>query len=393
VLARRLVEGFMAWLDAYGERSQDPYDLWAWAPGRRAKRVYHRHRLRGSAAALPFVALDVAAPGARRLVRRPRRYPIADAHYATAYFRWAASTGDAAAVARGEHFLLELERSRSPGEDTLCWGYPFHWEARADTIPAGTPLITTVPYGYDAFAAGHAATGRPEHLAAMASVATFAAERIPVTEAGPGLAAAAYTPRHRSRVVNASAYRARLLLAAGRRFGREDWVRAAEANLAFVLDRQRADGSWAYAPDDGESFVDNFHTCFVLKSLALAWRLTGRDDVLDAVVRGYRFYRARLLDADGQPIPYAVKPRTTPVRRDLYDYAEGLNLAVLLDDVDPAARTVAAGLVTGLARDMRLPDGHFATRRLVVGRANVPYHRWAQAPAFHALVACAVGQA
>jgi hypothetical protein len=389
VLARRLAEGFVTWLDGYGERSQDPYDFWAWGPGRRAKRLYHRHRVRGAAAALPFVALDVAAPASRRLVRRPRRYPIADAHYARAFFAWAALTGDAAGVARGEHFLRELERSRCPGEDDLCWGYPFDWEARAETIPAGTPLMTTVPYGYDAFAAGHAATGRPEHLAAMASVARFAAGRIPVTDDGPGRAAAAYTPRHRSRVVNASAYRARLLAAAGRRFGRDDWARAAAANLAFVLDRQRADGSWAYAPDDGEHFVDNFHTCLVLKNLAGTWRLTGRDDVLAAVLRGYRFYRARLLDAGGQPVPFAVKPRATPVRRDLYDYAEGLNLAVLLDDVEPSARGVAAGLVAGLARDMRLADGHFATRRLVAGRTTVPYHRWGQAQAFGALVACA----
>jgi hypothetical protein len=38
---------------------------------------------------------------------------------------------------------------------------------------------------------------------------------------------------------------------------------------------------------------------------------------------------------------------------------------------------------------MRLADGHFATRRLVAGRTTVPYHRWGQAQAFGALVACA----
>jgi len=379
------VHSFIAWLDRYGEQSYDPYDFWAWSLGRKAKRFYYRRPIAGTLATAPLVLLDTFLPGVRRLVASRKRYPIADAHYAAGFFHWAARTGDAEAEARGLHFLDELVRSRCAGFDELCWGYPFDWESRSGTIAAGTPLITTVPYGYEAFELAYEVTGDPRHLDAMRSIAQFAFERIPVTELGDGSAAAAYTPSLEGTVVNASCYRAFLLAAAGRRFALPDWTAEAERNLSFALGAQRADGSWPYATTAGGEFVDNFHTCLVLKNLFKLWRLTDRDDVLNAVLRGYSFYRRSLLDEQLQPIPFAVKPRLTLHRRDLYDYAEGINLAVLLRDVAPPASEVLAAMLAVLVRDWALDDGHFATRRLLVGRNTIPYHRWAQSQVFHAL--------
>ncbi len=51
----------------------------------------------------------------------------------------------------------------------------------------------------------------------------------------------------RGGVVNAAAYRAFLLTSASHVFGREEYWRIAERNLAFVLESQNADGSWPYA--------------------------------------------------------------------------------------------------------------------------------------------------
>ena len=361
------------------------HDVWAWSLGRKAKRLYYRRPLAGSVAVAPLVALDTFVPSLRRLVASRRRYPIADAHYAAGFLRWAAATGDAQATARGVHFLEELELSRCEGFDEFCWGYPFDWESRSGTIVAGTPLITTVPYAYEAFELGFEATGRDHYLAVMESVAAFAFDRIPVTELEDGSAASGYTPSVRTTVVNASCYRGFLLAAAGRRFGRPDWTREAERNIAFALAAQRADGSWPYAPMEGDEFVDNFHTCLVLKNLYKFSRLTGRADVLEAVEAGYAFYRRRLLDQRLRPIPFAVKPRLTLYRGDLYDYAEGINLAVLLRDVDPEASRVLSAMVSDLAKSWAMTDGHFVTRRMLVGRNTIPYHRWGHSQIFHAL--------
>jgi hypothetical protein len=359
--------------------------VWAWSLGRKAKRFYYGHRMAGSLAVAPLVALDTIVPHARGLLGPRRRYPIADAHYAAGFFHWAAATRDAAALERGAHFLDELLRSRSEGFDELCWGYPFDWESRSGTIVAGTPLITTVPYAYEAFELGYDATGRPDYLAAMESIAAFAFDRIPVTEMEDGSAAAGYTPELRTTVVNASCYRGFLLAAAGRRFARDAWTTEADRNIAFALAAQLPDGSWPYGMTAGDEFVDNFHTCLVLKNLFKFARVANRTDALDAVRRGYAFYREHLLDDRLQPIPFAVRPRLTLHRGDLYDYAEGINLAVLLRDAETDAASVVHELLRGLAQSWRLSDGHFVTRRLLLGRNTVPYHRWAQSQVFYAL--------
>jgi hypothetical protein len=383
--AHRLVQAFIEWLERFGESSYDPHDFWAWSVGRKAKRLYYSRPVVGALAVAPLVALDTWLPRSRRLVAPLRRSAIADAHYAAGFFNWAAVTGDAEAVSRGLHFLEELERSRCRGFDEACWGYPFDWESRSGTIVAGTPLVTTVPYAYEAYALAHELTASPDHLRVMESIAAFTYNRIPVTELEDGSAAAGYTPSLRGTVVNASCYRGFLLASAGRRFERPDWTSEADRNIAFALASQRTDGSWPYGTASDDDFVDNFHTCLVLKNLVKFWRLTGRADVLESVERGYLFYRRSLLDARLQPIPFAVKPRLTLHRSDLYDYAEGINLAVLLHDVDPEAPEVLHSLLTALETDWSLSDGHFVTRRVLAGTNTVPYHRWAQAQVFHAL--------
>ena len=246
-------------------------------------------------------------------------------------------------------------------------------------------MITTVPYGYEAFEAGYEATADPAYLEVMEGVARFAAEHIPVTPTGPDAEAAAYTPIDRRRVVNANAYRGFLLVTAGRRFERDDWEAAGRRNLNYVLASQRDDGAWPYSTDGSDDFVDNFHTCFVLKNLAKAWLLTEDERMRDAVRRGYSFYLSHLLDESGLPVPFAERPRLTVHRRDLYDYAEGINLAHLVRGLVPDANRVLERLTTDLVERWQLPDGHFVTRELAIGRNTVPYHRWGQSQTFRSL--------
>ena len=383
--ARAAVEGFIGWLDRFGETSHDPHDFWAVPVGRRAKALYYRSPLLGTVATAPFVFLDAFVPSSRALVRPRARYPMADAHFALGFFAWAEATGEPRWLDRGAGFLDALQRSRSPGFSDYSWGYPFDWQTAAGLFETGRPLMTTIPYAYEAFEAGHRATGNGEYLEVMRSIASFAFESIPSVEVSPGANAAAYTPFDQRRVVNASAYRGYLLATAARRFAQDEWLAAGRANLAFVIESQRKDGSWLYALDGSDAFVDNLHTCLVLKNLFKAWEETDDGDLLAAVRSGYAYYRSRLLDEGGRPVPFAEQQRLVLIRRDLYDYAEGINLALLLRDVEPDADDVLGKLLESLLGEWVVPDGHFVTRKLVVGTNRVPYHRWAQAQTFHAL--------
>jgi len=176
---------------------------------------------------------------------------------------------------------------------------------------------------------------------------------------------------------------------AGARFARTDWVREAMEYAAFVVDAQQANGAWPYAVDGKDAFIDNFHTCFVMKNLfktaqKIPDQHTSRDLLL-AVQRGYTFYKQFLLDQDGQPRPFAKTQRPSLVRRELYDYAEGINLASLMRGVDPDAEKIRRNLVEVLLAKWQLSDGHFVTRRTILGPNHIPYHRWAQSQTFSTL--------
>jgi hypothetical protein len=386
----RLLESlqrFVAWLECQGPRSQDHHDLWCWKPGRLAKRFYHRHPLAGAAAVAPLAVLDTFVPSARRLVASPSRFPISDAHYALGFLELEAVTGDASYRDRASAHIDALAASRSPGFEEWAWGFPFAWETKLGQWERQTPLITQTVYGYDAFVAAHTRTGDARFLEIARSVVDFAAMRLPTTALGHGIDVSSYTPFDRRRVVNANAYRAYLLVDGGHRFESGEWVSAGMRNARFVLSAQRDDGSWPYATDGLDTFVDNFHTCFVLKNLVRIYGRTGDSEVLRSVLRGYAYYRSHLLDDRGEPVPFAEHRRSLH-RRDLYDYAEGLHLALLLRRLDPSAEPVVARLASSLVFDWQLGDGHFVTRRHALGSNRVPYHRWAQSQAFHALTRC-----
>ena len=286
---------------------------------------------------------------------------------------------------RASQHLAALAAARSPGFDEWCWGYPFAWETRIGPWEKWRPLITQTAYGYDAFVAAHARWGDGRALAIARSVVDFAATRIPTTALSGEIDVCSYTPFDGRRVVNANAYRAFLLVDGGGRFESDEWTAAGMRNVRFVLSAQRDDGSWPYATDGLDAFVDNFHTCFVLKNLVKIWQRTSDPDVLESVERGYAYYRRHLLDQTGEPIPFAETRRMSLHRRELYDYAEGLNLALLMRGLHTSAEHVAARLASSLVTSWQLDDGHFVSRRQVLGSNRVAYHRWGQSQAFHAL--------
>jgi hypothetical protein len=378
-------EGHAEWVATHGPFSWDPYDYWAHPWGQHAKRIYYRHPRLGLPFAAPFVFLDTLAPSSRTLLRRRHRYPMADAHYAMGLCALARS-GALKWRERALSFLEALVGECCPNEPDYCWGYPFDWVTCFGTWPSGTPLITSTPYGYEAFEAAHELTGSEECLRIMQSVGRFAFTRIAAVEVAPGVKASAYTPRDARRVTNASAYRGFLLAAAGARFQRADWTRESQASMGFVLQSQRPDGSWLYAMDGRDRFIDNLHTCFVLKNLVKFRAIVPDERVDDAVARGYEFYKTSLLDDRSLPIPFAKTQRTSLIVRDLYDYAEGINLALLMTGIDADARDIADALVGDLLDRWVLDDGHFVSRVTIAGRDTIPYVRWGQAQTFRALV-------
>lgn len=385
--ARSAVTRFIGWLDRYGEESHDFQSYYASEIGRRAKQLYYRRPLLGTFAVLPMVFSEAFVPSARRLFWKPQRFPIADAHFAMGFAFLAEASGTDRYYQRALHFLEVLKKTRCPEYEEFCWGYPFHWETLYGTIPSGTPLITTVPYVYEAFQQVYRIDRNTEWLNIMHSIAQHALHDYKDLQISERASSSSYTPfpEHSQLVVNANAYRAFLLTNAGMEFSDPKYLSAAERNLNFVLEAQNPDGSWFYAVDGKRDFTDHFHTCFVLKALAKIEALTRNTCCTEAIERGVDYYTSHLFDKDGVPKPFSRAPRFTVYRRELYDYAECINLAVLLRGRYSALDRCLSVVLKQIVDDWQTPAGSFRSRQLRFGWDNTPMHRWASSQLFRSL--------
>lgn len=376
---------FTAWLDSHGELSYDHQSFFASELTRKIKDIYYKSPLVGTMMVAPIIFCEAFAPWMRTRFWKPQRFPIADAHYAMGFAYLARALGREEYLARAVHFLEVLEQTRCPGSERHGWGYPFHWQTRNGTLAAGTPLITTVPYVYEAFQVVYELDGDPRRRDIMHSIAEHAYHDYCDRETSPRAASCAYTPDpdDPGLVVNASAYRAFLLTRAAQDLDEPLYLEKARRNAQFVLDAQNEDGSWPYATDGVRPFVDHFHTCFVMKALAKIEQLTGDGRLWPALDRGVAYYLNNLFAEDGLPRPFSKKPRLTVYKRELYDLAECINLCVLLRGRYPemGAKLARVAELEGWHKS----DGSFRSRQLLLGWDNVPMHRWAQSQMFRAL--------
>ena len=380
-----ILKNFVSWLGNYGEVSWDHQSFFAGQLGSRAKSLYYRNKLVGTAAVAPMVFCEAFVPNARRMFHHPIRLPIADAHYAMGFAFLNEATGEAAHLKKAVHFLYELEKSRCPDFKEYCWGYPFDWVTRNGIIKAGTPLITTTPYTFEAFLQVNELQPRDEWKQILASIARHVSTDIKDFKSSETARTSAYTPYDQGGVINASAYRAFTLTSAAEFLGDSSLLETAKRNLNFVLENQNADGSWPYAVDGVRDFVDHFHTCFVMKALAKIYPLTGDKRCLNALARGVDYYLKNLFGEEGMPRPFSKAPRLTVYKGELYDCAECINLCLLLRNHFPQLQTTLETVVAGILKDWIKPDGSFRSRKLILGWDNVPMHRWAQSQMFRSL--------
>jgi hypothetical protein len=381
----KVLGDFTEWIRVFGETSWDFQSFFAGPIGGRAKALYYRHGLIGTAAVAPMIFCEAFLPSARRLFHHPMRFPIADAHYAMGFAFLYEATGDSSQLENAVHFLTELKKSRCPDFKEYCWGYPFNWVTRNGTIKEQTPLITTTPYCYEAFLQVFKLDPREEWKLILESIARHAATDIKDFKTSEKASSSSYTPFDKGGVVNAAAYRAFLLTSASKVFCNGNYWKIAERNLNFVLESQNPDGSWFYAMDGVRDFIDHYHTCFVMKAIAKIYGLTGYEPCKEALSKGIKYYLENLFDEDGLPNPFSKAPRLTVYKRELYDWAESINLCLLLRDRFPDLERTLEKVVARIVTTWVKRDGSFRSRKLQLGWDNVPMHRWGQSQMFRSL--------
>jgi len=381
------VELFVAWLKKNKYCSYDQYDFWSIRYGQFAKKVYYKNHKIGALFVGPIFLLELFAPMSRAIFVKKKRFSIADAHFIMSFVNLYKITNNCEYLDEAKQLAEQLLENSIPGYSGYCWGYPFDWQTNRGLWKKNTPLITNIPYCFEAFLKLYDVSKEKKYLDIVNSITQFAMKDLNETVTSDESSVCSYSPRDNSKVINANTYRSFLLMEAYNRFGDEKYKETAIRNINFVLESQKKDGSWLYAEGNPQdAFIDNFHTCFVLKNLFKANRHMQRNDVRISIKKGYEYYRTSLFTEDMVPKPFANIGRVQLTKIEMYDYAEGISLGVLLKDDIPGAFEMAQKLSQDIMSKYQCKDGHFVTRVSKGGLLNtVAYLRWPQSQMFHAL--------
>lgn len=365
--------------------THDPYDIWQTRAGFHVKYLYHCHPALGLLPAALLTAYDTWINNRLRLFYPCREYPSVRSLAALALLNLYRATADRQYLSWAGRHLSWLQEHRCQGYAGACWGLGFDYPVRKDLIYAGnTPFSTVTPYALEAFCRYSCVASTDEYVDTIRSIHTFLEQDLQVMWETERHLATSYAARRDRIAFNSVAYTmySYALL--------RDYVDAAARDraaekirklYAYLCDHQGADGSWFYSPD-GESFIDCFHSCFVLKNMIKTNTLIPLAGCASVIEKGYGYLRRVFRDSrTGLFRRFSVANKPGLVKFDLYDNAELLNLAVLRDD-----RDFARELTHHIARHfVRSGQGIYSKIDCLNGKRDLNTLRWAVMPYLYAL--------
>ena len=387
----RVYERLRAWCRERGYAGHDPFDALN-------SRVFQATPLsRSRAARLAWTQLFKRSPVDLRplaLVPKGRNAKGTALFALAALARFRAGAG-AEHEAEARELLGDLLKARleasGPDGYTAAWGYNFDWQGRAFFAPRGTPAVVPTAFAVRALVeASRAFEDDRQYLGAARGACDFILRGLNRSVDSDDELCFSYTPLDRTRVYNASLLAAEALASVGALTEEKELKDAALSAARYVLRRQRADGSWAYGADAYQSWADNFHTAFVLDSLARIRRdCAGElendarlgEEIDLAVGRGYAFWRSAFFLADGWPKYY--HDRVYPADA----HSAGASVVALVDLRDSAegALELAGTVARWAVRELLDERGFFHYQRRRFRRVRTPYMRWSQAWMMYAL--------
>lgn len=274
------------------------------------------------------------------------------------------------------HLLELLETLRSKGYSGNCWGYNFDWQSRAFLVPKYTPTIVNSSFIGHALIDTYRYTGNEKALAMALSIKDFILNDLSRKKENDSFCFS-YTPIDNTAIHNANLLGASLLIRLYRSTDDKKLKDAAVRSLAYSLKYQRDDGSWYYAETDYQKWIDSFHTGFNLQSI-FYFLEEGFTEYQQAFNKGVQFYKDNFFLDDGMPKYFHNK--VYPV--DIHSPAQAIVLFSLLGK---EYKNLTEKMLNWMISNMQDEKGFFYFQKQPAYTIKIPYMRWSQAWAFHAL--------
>ncbi len=284
-------------------------------------------------------------------------------------------TGETGYRDEAHRLLGWLVANNAPGFRGLGWGYPYPWQDLGFYAPAGFPNRIVTYFVGRALVDGWEVLEERRYLDAAERAVEFLLAEPRVLFENDEMKCLSYvpTPEIEMAVMDVSALCGALVAMVGRHAGRPELMAEARRLVAWVVDKQTAQGAWFYTHPPGDSPIthDNYHTGEILDAIA-DYADYSHDRRFDASYEsGLAFYREHLFTDRARP--KWMHDRTWP--HDAHGYAQGIITFSRRGDLE-LARAIATAAVEDLWRGA---EGRFAYQRRRFGTRSFTLMRWSQA--------------
>ncbi len=344
---KKIIEYF---INNYDLSTTDPYDMWTLDFGIKTKKIFYDcgiskafHRI--------IILFFLELTGLITFFTKKREYPIVRGLATQSTLNLYLYTKKNIYINTARNHLLFLPKNYSKGYSGYCWGLNQPWMSKNTFYPEDTPHVTHTPYSLEAFIRYRKVTSSKEFDNVIRSVFYFLEKDIPVMHNSKDELAVGYSPLPEKYVViNANSY-VMYMYALLMEFYPDKKAYIEDKILKlynFIIRNQEPDGSWWYYVKGAKgNFIDCFHSCFIMKNIYKTAQLVDLPDWKKVVEKGYKYLADNFLDKRIFLVKRFTKTdKFNPVKWDLYDNAEFLNLSILLGKMDIAERNLQAILKT-----------------------------------------------
>lgn len=276
-----------------------------------------------------------------------------------------------------DYLLSLLKELRAQGYSGNCWGYNFDWQSRTFLRPKGTPTIVNTSIIGHALLDCFRYTGKQEALDLAISIKDFILNDLHRSKLAETFCFS-YTPIDTAVVHNANMLGASILIRLKNYCSDNRLEDAALASLDYSIKHQMQDGSWYYADTPQQKWIDSFHTGYNLQALRYFITNGYAEDYQPFYEKGVEYYARNFFLEDGTPKYY--NNSVFPI--DIHAPAQAI---VFFSSMKNNYKSLSNKVLKWVLENMYSEKGYFYFQKRKYYINRIPYMRWSQAWALHAL--------
>lgn len=313
----------------------DPYDIWKTDIGIKVKQLYYKNKYLGLLPAGGLTIYDLYLNNNFRIGYKKQEYPIVRAQATLALLNLYKKESKEIYLEYAKKHIDWLLENSSKGYSGACWGTGFKIVV-SDTLiyDEKVPFSTNTPYILEALYEYFQITSDAAIFEVMQSIYNFYEKDLVILQEDETILITSYGPFKDRIVTNAVSYTMFAYSIFYKLFDNKKYIaQKIEKMMNFVSSVQRENGSWLYAPYDKNTFIDCFHSAFVLKNIIKTSKNIEIELKSGMVNSGYKYIKEEFLDKNfGLFKRFSISNKPSLTKFDLYDNAEMLSLSKLMND-------------------------------------------------------------